>query len=223
MREHSHEMAADQRIAQDYDRIASSYARELAGELAGKPLDRALLAYLVERSAGRGPIGDLGCGPGHVARHIADLGAEVIGIDLSPEMARVASAMHPGLRFLVGDVRCLPLSDGSLGGALAFYSLIHFDRDEDLHAACTEIKRVLAPGTEVVVAYHRGDQVVRPGEMWGTKVDLEFRFLPDALVASALADAGLELRARIQREPYVGIEHPSQRSYMIAARPPLGV
>jgi SAM-dependent methyltransferase len=212
-------MTRDQRTARDYDRIASSYAREVGGELAGKPLDRALLAYLVERSSSRGPVGDLGCGPGHVARHIADLGAEVIGIDLSPEMVRLASAMHLGPRFLVGDIRCLPLSDASLGGALAFYSLIHFDRDEDVRGACAEIKRVLTPGAEVVVAYHRGDQVVRPGEMWGTKVDLEFRFLPDALVASALADAGLDLRARIQREPYVGIEHPSQRSYLIAARP----
>lgn len=208
----------DDRIANDYDRIAKSYALELSGELTGKPLDRALLQYLVHLADGRGAIGDLGCGPGHVTRYLADLGADVVGVDLSPEMIRLASAAHPELRFVVGNLRCLPLPDASLAAAIAFYSLIHFDRDEDLRVACREIARVLVPGGEVIVAYHRGDRIVHPGEMWGTPVDLGFRFLPDRTVTAALTEAGLEVKAQIQREPYPGVEHPSRRTYQIAAR-----
>jgi SAM-dependent methyltransferase len=208
----------DDSVARDYDRIAESYAHELSGELTGKPLDRALLRYLVDEADGRGAIGDLGCGPGHVTRYLADLGADVVGVDLSPEMIRVASAAHPELRFEVGDLRCLPLPDASLAAAIAFYSLIHFDRDDDLRVACREIARVLAPGGELIVAYHRGDRVVHPGELWGTPIDLGFRFLPDRTVTTALTETGLEVKARIHREPYPGVEHPSRRAYQIAAR-----
>src|SRR5215217_4997648 len=209
----------DAAIARDYDRIARSYARELGEELAGKPLDRALLGYVVDLAKGRGPVGDLGCGPGHVARYLADLGAEVVGVDLSSEMVRLASSAHPDLGFIVGNLRCLPLPDGSLAAAIAFYSLIHLDTDDDLRAACREIARVLAPEGEVVVAYHRGNRVLHPGVMWGTPVDLDFRFLSDRTVTAALIDAGLEVRVRVHREPYPGVEHPSRRTYLIARRP----
>jgi hypothetical protein len=88
-----------------------------------------------------------------------------------------ASAAQPDLRFLVGDLRDLPLATASLAGAVAFYSLIHFARDQDLRASCFDIARVRAPRREVIVAYLRGRRVVRPGVMWGTPVELEFRFL----------------------------------------------
>jgi SAM-dependent methyltransferase len=208
----------DDSIARDYDRIAESYDRAISGELTGKPLDRALLGYVAERAEGRGVVGDLGCGPGHVTRHLADLGAEVIGVDLSAEMIRLASAAHPGLRFVVGDLRRLPLPDASLAAAVALYSMIHFERDDELWAACREIARVLVPGGEVVVAYHRGDRVLHPREMWGVPVDLGFRFLPDRTVTAALSDAGLDVTAQIHRQPYAGVEHASRRTYLIAGR-----
>jgi len=204
-------------VAHDYDRIARSYARELGDELTRKPLDRALLGYLADVAKGRGTIGDLGCGPGHVTGFLAELGADVVGVDVSAEMVRLASTAHPGLRFVVGDLRSLPFADGSLAAAIAFYSLIHF-ADDDLRVACCEIARVLAAGGEALIAYHRGDRVVHPGEMWGVRVDLGFRFLPDRTVAAALKEAGLQIRAKIHREPYAGAEHPSRRTYLIAAR-----
>jgi SAM-dependent methyltransferase len=204
-------------VARDYDRLAESYARELGDELTHKPLDRTLLRYLVDQVV-RGPIGDLGCGPGHVTRYLSSLGAEVVGVDLSPAMIRQASAEFPHLRFLVGDLRRLPLADDSLAGAIAFYSLIHFEDDRELRMACSEIARVLAPGGEAIVAYHRGNRVVHPGAMWGTPVELGFRFLPDRTVVGALRDAGLETTARIHREPRRDVEHPSRRTYLVASK-----
>ena len=53
-----------------YDAVARSYASEIADELPGKPLDRAVLDVVVELAAG-GLIADIGCGPGHVAAHLA--------------------------------------------------------------------------------------------------------------------------------------------------------
>ena len=154
-----------------------------------------------------------------MARHLVDLGADAIGVDLSPQMVRVATATHTDLRFLVGDLRALPLSDRMLAGAIALYSLIHFERDDDLRSACREIARVLTPGAEILIAYHRGATVIRPGELFGIPIELAFRILPDPALIDALLGAGLEIRAQLHREPYLGVEHPSRRTYLLARRP----
>ena len=40
---------------------------------------------------------------------------------------------------------------------------------------------------------------------------------PDAVVA-ALVAAGFTLEARLDREPYPGVEHPSRRTYLLARK-----
>ncbi|MER5751425.1 hypothetical protein [Streptomyces sp. NPDC002088] len=62
-----------------YDTIADDYADRFSGELAAKPLERAILgayAELVGGSGGEGrrPVADLGCGPGRVTAYLAELG-----------------------------------------------------------------------------------------------------------------------------------------------------
>lgn len=46
---------------------------------------------------------DLGCGPGQLTRQIADHGAEVVGVDVSPEMIGQARQNYPELQFLLAD------------------------------------------------------------------------------------------------------------------------
>lgn len=93
-----------------YDRIADEYAAHLLEELDRKPLDQALLAAFAA-TAPDGPVADLGCGPGHVARHLHKLGRRVIGIDLSPGMVEVARRSSPGPEYRVSDMLHLDLSD----------------------------------------------------------------------------------------------------------------
>ncbi|WP_308205084.1 class I SAM-dependent methyltransferase [Frankia tisae] len=106
-----------------YDGVAERYARMFSGELARRPLDRALLGAFAElvrsRAAATGAsaaVADLGCGPGHITAHLHDLGVEAFGIDLSPKMIALARRDRPGLRFEVGDMQGLALADGALGG-----------------------------------------------------------------------------------------------------------
>ncbi|HEY0866357.1 MAG TPA: class I SAM-dependent methyltransferase [Fimbriimonas sp.] len=42
---------------------------------------------------------DVGCGTGHLAAAIADAGAEVVGLDASPEMIRAARENHPAIEW----------------------------------------------------------------------------------------------------------------------------
>ena len=157
-------MPSGDSVRDSYDAAAAAYAEHLSDELDHKPLDRHLLNRFAEETAGRGPVADLGCGPGHVAAYLAARGVDVIGIDLSPGMIAEASSRHPGIDFRTGDMRRLDLADASLAGAVAFYSIVHFDAAQ-LPPVFAELRRVLAPGGLALVAFHvrtRGRRRGRP-------------------------------------------------------------
>ena len=77
-------------LQSSYDRVAAEYAERFFHELDYKPFDRALLDYLTSQVHGLGPVADIGCGPGQIARYLADRGIPVLGIDLAPEMVTLA-------------------------------------------------------------------------------------------------------------------------------------
>ncbi len=199
-----------------YAGVARAYREQLADELPGKPLDRAFLDAFAERCAG-GLVCDVGCGPGHVARYLASRGASVEGVDLSPAMIAEAIALAPALTFRVGDMFALPYDVGALAGIVAFYAIVHLRTDE-LLAPFKDFYRVLAPGGLVAVAFHVGNDTVHVDELFGCATSLDFQFHPPAAVIAALTAAGFTLEARLDREPYPGTEHPSQRTYLLARR-----
>lgn len=54
---------------------------------------------------------DLGCGTGHLTAQIAESGAQVMGVDRSPEMIAAARAAYPNLKFENADARDLPFRE----------------------------------------------------------------------------------------------------------------
>jgi 2-polyprenyl-3-methyl-5-hydroxy-6-metoxy-1,4-benzoquinol methylase len=54
---------------------------------------------------------DLGCGPGVQARAVAEMGHEVVGIDVSEEAVEIARHAVPGGRFIVADVYDIPWAE----------------------------------------------------------------------------------------------------------------
>ena len=139
----------------------------------------------------------------------------MIGIDLSPNMIACATRLNPGLDFTVGDMRALPLSDASLAGIVAFYSIVHFEPGE-LGPIMTELRRVLVPGGLVPVSFHVGDEIVHVDELFGARVSLDFRFHEPPVVVAALRSARLPVIEQVEREPYEGAEYPSRRCYLLA-------
>ncbi len=62
-------------------------------------------ARFVDAMVGRGArILDAGCGPGRVGGQLAELGHDVVGVDLDPTLIAAAQADHPGPRWVVGDL-----------------------------------------------------------------------------------------------------------------------
>ena len=202
-------------VRESYDSAAAAYAEHLSDELARKPLDRHLLNRFAEGTRGRGPVADLGCGPGHVARYLSQQGVTIFGIDVSAKMVAVARSLHPDLDFRAEDMRRLGARDASLAGVVLFYSIVHFDLAE-LPAVFREARRVLAPGGLALVAFHAGEEVVHRDELFGAPVALDFRCHIPEDVVEALRSAGLEVIERVDREPYEGAEYPSRRCYLVA-------
>jgi SAM-dependent methyltransferase len=201
--------------------VAERYAAEVGGELAYKPLDRALLDAFAELTAG-GVVVDAGCGPGHVAAYLAEHGAQVIGVDLSPAMCAV-TGRETALPAVAADMTALPFRDEVLAGVVSLYAVIHLDEDARL-AAYREFARVLRPGGHALIAFHTSDAETPTGgamtreDWWDQPVDLTFHFLDPDQEVRALALAGLGFVARLDREPVPEHEHPSHRSYLVLRR-----
>lgn len=186
-----------------YDTVATSYADLLRDALAEAPYQRAILglfAELVER-AGGGPVADVGCGPGRLTGYLSGLGLDVFGIDLSPAMVEVARRDHPALRFDVGSMTDLELDDGSVGGLLTWFSLIHVP-DDEVPTVFAHFRRVLRPGGMLLLAFYVGDESRLKTQGYGghpMKVYVHRR-QPDR-VAAWLRDAGFAVEAEMLHTP----------------------
>jgi SAM-dependent methyltransferase len=148
-----------------HDVLAELYAERLADALDRMPAERAVLGMFCELTLaavlGTG-VGDVGCGTGRLEPYLAARGLSPHGIDLSPEMIRVARRDHPGFEFGVADVRELPFEDASLAGVVCWYSLMYLAPSER-PAAFSELARVVRPRGYLVTAFKAGDGQVRRG------------------------------------------------------------
>ena len=202
-----------ERLPSSYDAVASEYEATFLDELDGKPLDQAMLRDFIEASTD--PIADLGCGPGQVGRFVRSHGRTVVGVDISAEMAMLASRRLDGA--LVSDIRQLPFVRESLGGVVAFYSLIHLPREE-LGVALAEIHRVLRPGGRLLLSAHEGHGLVEQQEFLGHTVPFVATLFSLDELMDAARRSGLHLKMSQRREPLES-EHQTGRLYIAAERP----
>jgi SAM-dependent methyltransferase len=184
-------------LPSSYDTVATKYESRFEDELDGKPRDRELLEALARTA--EDAVADIGCGPGQIGAFVRQRGRRVVGLDLSPEMARLAKLRLDAA--LVADMRALPLGTDSMGGLVAFYAVIHLRRAE-LGTALREFRRVLRPGGRVLLSAHEGTGVVELDEFLQEPVPFAATlFGLDELVA-AVHGAGLEVTVAERRPPY---------------------
>ncbi len=204
-----------------YDAVAEEYVRRIGNELEGKPFDRALLDRFAERLAGGGTVWDLGCGPGHVARYLADRGVTVAGLDLSPALVARARMLNPTIPFEPGDFRRLGAPDHDWAGIVAFYSILHLSRPE-VTPTLIEWRRVTRPGGWLLLAVHIGEEVRHLDEWWGHKVSVDFTFFQTAELVGYLEAAGWRIEEATERDPYPDVEVATRRLYILAQAPAAG-
>ena len=90
---------------------------------------------------------DVGCGEGHNTRLVAERGARMVGIDISGNFIRHATAAEDaeplGIRYRQASAARLPFEDDGFDFAVAFMSLMDMPETEGVLA---EVFRVLRPG-----------------------------------------------------------------------------
>ncbi|MGY0060504.1 class I SAM-dependent methyltransferase [Streptomyces sp. LZ34] len=196
-------------VRESYDTVAAEYVARVKTPAELDPLSRAMLAAFAElvQADGRGPVADLGCGPGRVTAHLAELGLSAFGVDLSPEMIKHARQAYPSLRFTVGSMTALTIGNDELGGILAYYST-HHTPPRWLPAVFSEFHRTLAPGGHLMLAGYVGnDEHVRPTRAYGDHpVSYESYLLPADRIAELLHRAGLVVTTRLVQEPEEGMK-----------------
>lgn len=206
------------RIEETYDSVAGEYAQQFTNEHQKKPKDREILLRFSEDLGNSKPVWDLGCGPGQTTKYLKDLGVEISGLDLSEKILEQARTIHPDIQFRKGNILALDFEDNSIAGAVAFYAIVHFTK-EQLETAFCEIFRVLQPGGRFLLTFHIGDKAMHVEEFLGRKTDIDFMFFTVDFVSGCLKKCGFTDIEIIEREPYPDVEYQSKRAYVFAVKP----
>jgi SAM-dependent methyltransferase len=143
--------AWERRRREDCDRLASDYAREREAQYSFQAQKRIVLDML---RGVRGRVLDAGCGPAVMEPALLELGLEVRGIDVSPEMLRLGRAriahhpLHERCRLELGEIERLGCPDAHFDAIVAMGVLEYVP---DHGAVLRELHRALKPGGTLVL------------------------------------------------------------------------
>ncbi|MGH9459180.1 MAG: class I SAM-dependent methyltransferase, partial [Thermoanaerobaculia bacterium] len=147
------------------------YSRALYRHMIAWPERIRREAPLLERVLRDGPsnrILDLGSGPGDHAQWLASIGFDVVGVDSSESMLRMAAEepVPANVRFVQGDFRDLEaVVDGSFGGAICLgNALPHLTEESDLRALASGLAAKLETGAKAVFQMLNYDRIAATGE-----------------------------------------------------------
>ncbi|MFI8305998.1 class I SAM-dependent methyltransferase [Streptomyces sp. NPDC085927] len=125
-----------------FDALGSDYEEAFAASGA----HRASLGWLLERLPPAARVLDVGSGTGRpTAATLAAAGHRVLGVDVSPVMVEIASRQVPDAEFRCGDIREMPVGDGSFDAVCLYFALLQMSRAEQ-SGLLRRLARVLRPG-----------------------------------------------------------------------------
>lgn len=134
-------------VQRDFSRAAQHYdeAAQLQHSVRAQCVER--MRRLADAAAPLQVL-DAGCGTGALAEQLAAVAPhwQVTGVDLAPEMCRVAAARLQGM--VNADITALPFADNTFGMALSSLALQWVNEPQ---AALAEMLRVITPGGYAVV------------------------------------------------------------------------
>jgi SAM-dependent methyltransferase len=125
-------------------------------EYATRVLRPAEVVILVRyREMLEGTVLELGSGAGRLTGYLAELGADVYGVDLAPSMVAYSNQRYPDAHCVVGDMRDLSAwEDGSLSAVLAPCNVLDVLSDGERRTLLADARRALADDGVIVMSSH---------------------------------------------------------------------
>lgn len=211
-------MQSKEKIIKCYNATAESYAATRIDELSKKHFDQMILNEFARLNKDKGTCADFGCGPGQTTKFLFDAGLkDIVGIDLSPEMVKVAQRISPDIKFEPGDLLDLPYNADHFASALAFYAIVHFD-DDQLAKAFQEVNRVLKRGAHFLFSFHVGEEIVNFEKANDIAIDIDLHFMQTNRILALLGDNKFKIIDAIERLPYPDVEYATKRGYVWAEK-----
>lgn len=114
-------------------------------------------ARLIDAMVGRGArILDAGCGPGRVGGRLHELGHDVVGVDIDPELIAAAEEDHPGPRWIVGDLATVDLGSGAFDVIVSAGNVLTFVEATSRRPVLANLAGLLASDGRLVVGFGVG-------------------------------------------------------------------
>ncbi|MHA1220744.1 MAG: class I SAM-dependent methyltransferase [Candidatus Heimdallarchaeota archaeon] len=139
-------------VREGYDKIASEYQTRRNEELE----EFTFLPEFASMIPQGEKVLDAGCGGGLPFTRYLSESFDVIGIDISDEMIKLAIKNVPDAEFFRIDMTKLGFPNNYFSGILAYYSIIHVPREEQ-HRLFTNFIRMLKPNGVALFTLHSTD------------------------------------------------------------------
>jgi SAM-dependent methyltransferase len=145
-------MASDDQLQADIRRYYATVSRFMDAELQDRGDEDLWRAVGLDQAIGS--ILEVGCGSGRVTELLAASGARVVGIDLSPELLRIAwrrFADRPNVQLVIADMRQPALCAQFQAIVAADDPFSHLTSDDDRERAMGALASHLAPGGRLLI------------------------------------------------------------------------
>lgn len=220
--------------ARQYDAMATAYALDNADSAFNAYYERPATISLLGDVAGRRVL-DVGCGAGPLTAWMADHGAEVTGMDVSPAMLQLAKdRIADRATFVVADLsEPLPFAGDATFDLVVASLVLHYVADWE--APLREFHRVLRRDGAVVLSTHHPAMdwqlhsiedyfaVKQVTEIWpkGSR-DFQVTFWrrPLSAMAAAIAAAGFVIERLVEPEPVAALRPRDQQAFDLLSTQP---
>ncbi|MFB6099873.1 MAG: class I SAM-dependent methyltransferase [Candidatus Nanohalobium sp.] len=158
---------------------------------------------------------DAGCGAEVDTSYIASEGFEVIGVDLSDEMLRVAQENFGDLDFRKQDLRNLDFPENSFDGIVASFSLIYLEKS-DVPKALEDFREMIKDDGLLFISVQIGESRELLVDDPVVEGDIFMNVVTKNEIHKLLTENGFKVMEEHQREPKSPDEFNFNKLYIIA-------